>query len=156
MCLLNFIILWTFFLINRNLWVFVNKHQIETCRKNWFPYLIAGWNLPRLDRLKFHPGKTASCNHDQKHSIDVRLISNEKDHLKWTSKSSYMLQKIFVNYFVAIHKSKVTLTLNKPRYVRMCILHLSMPLDLCMSSTMITLKIYMVTNQDHNSMILIV
>ena len=28
-----------------------------------------------------------------------------------------MLQKIFVNYFVATHKSKVTLTLNKPRYI---------------------------------------
>ena len=38
--------------------------------------------------------------------IDVRLVSNKKD-------------------LVAIRKSKVTLTLNKPAYVRMCILDLS-------------------------------
>ena len=30
---------------------------------NWFPHLIAGWNLPRLDGLKFHLGKTESSNH---------------------------------------------------------------------------------------------
>ena len=33
--------------------------------------------------------------------------------------------KIFHNNLVAIHKSKVTLTLNKPAYVGMCILDLS-------------------------------
>ena len=49
-----------------------------------------------------------------------------KSNLKLTSKSSYMLQKIFYdNYFVVILKNKVTLTLNKPAYVRMCILDLS-------------------------------
>ena len=36
-----------------------------------------------------------------------------------------MLQKIFDNKFVAIHKSKVTLKLNKPAYVGSCILDLS-------------------------------
>ena len=46
--------------------------------------------------------------------IDVKLVSNKKDYLKWTSKPSYMSHKIFVNDLVAIHKSKVTLTLNKP------------------------------------------
>ena len=34
------------------------------CRdKNWFPHVIVGWNLPRLDGLKFQPGKTGSYNH---------------------------------------------------------------------------------------------
>ena len=41
--------------------------------------------------------------------IYVRLVSNEKDYLKCTSKSSYMSQK-------------VTLTSNKPAYVGICIL----------------------------------
>ena len=36
-----------------------------------------------------------------------------------------MLQKIFDNKFVGIHKSKVTLKLNKPAYGRSCILDLS-------------------------------
>ena len=38
--------------------------------------------------------------------IDVRLVSNRKDYLKWTSKPSYMSQNVFHNDLVAIHKSK--------------------------------------------------
>ena len=56
--------------------------------------------------------------------IDVNFVSNEKDYLKWTSKPGYMSQKIFDNDLVAIRKSNVTLTLNKPAYVSMCILDL--------------------------------
>ena len=48
--------------------------------------------------------------------IDVKLVSNEKDSLKWTSKPSYMLQKTFGNDLIVIRKNKVTLTLNKPAY----------------------------------------
>ena len=57
--------------------------------------------------------------------IEVKLVSNEIDYLKWTSKPSYMSQKILHNDLVATHKSKVTLTLNKPAYVSMCIFNLS-------------------------------
>ena len=57
--------------------------------------------------------------------IDVILVSNEKDYLKWTSKSSYMSQKVFDNDLVAIGKSKVTFTINKPPYARVCILDLN-------------------------------
>ena len=57
--------------------------------------------------------------------IDVKLVSNKKDYLKWTSKPSYMSHKIFDNDLVAIRKNKVTLTLNKPAYIGMCILELS-------------------------------
>ena len=56
--------------------------------------------------------------------IDVRLVSNEKDYLKWTSKPSYMSHKTLDNDLVAIRKSKVTLALNKPVSVGMCILGL--------------------------------
>ena len=46
--------------------------------------------------------------------IYVKLVSNKRDYLKWTSKPSYMSHKIFGNDLVAIRKNKVTLTLNKP------------------------------------------
>ena len=57
--------------------------------------------------------------------IDVRLVNNEKNHLKWRSKPAYMSHKIFDNNFVAIHQSKVTLTLNKPVNIGMYIVDLS-------------------------------
>ena len=57
--------------------------------------------------------------------IDLTLVSNEKDYLKWTSKPRYMSHKIFEINLVAIRKNKVTLTLNKPAYIRICILELS-------------------------------
>ena len=57
-----------------------------------------------------------------KNRIDLRLANNGKDYLKWTSKPSYMSQKIFDNNLVAICKNKVTLILNNPAYVGMCML----------------------------------
>ena len=49
--------------------------------------------------------------------IDVRLACNEKDYLKWISKSSYMSLRIFDNDLVKVCKSTLTLILNKPAYV---------------------------------------
>ena len=57
--------------------------------------------------------------------IDLKFVSNKRDYLKLTSKPSYIFQKIFDNDLVAIRKNKVKLTLNKPAYIRMCILELS-------------------------------
>ena len=57
--------------------------------------------------------------------IDVKLVSNKKDYLKWTSKPSYMSREIFDNDLVAIRKNNVTLMLNKPAYTGMRILELS-------------------------------
>ena len=57
--------------------------------------------------------------------IDVKLVSNKKDYLKWTSKPSYMSHKMFHNDLIAISKNEVTLTLNRPTYIGMCILELS-------------------------------
>ena len=53
------------------------------------------------------------------------LVRKKKDYLKWTSKLSCMSQIIFDIDLVAILKSKVILTLNKPAYVGMCILDFS-------------------------------
>ena len=49
--------------------------------------------------------------------IDIKLSGNKKDYLKWTSKPSDMSHKIFETDLVVIRKSKVTLTLNKPKYI---------------------------------------
>ena len=57
--------------------------------------------------------------------IDVKLVGNKKDYLKWISKPSHMPHKIFENDLVTIRKNKVTLTLNKPAYIGMCLLELS-------------------------------
>ena len=56
--------------------------------------------------------------------INAELASKKKDYLKLTSKPSYRSHKIFDNDLVAIRKKKVTLTLNKPGYIGMCILEL--------------------------------
>ena len=60
-----------------------------------------------------------------KNRMAVKLVSNKKDYLKLISKPSYISHKIFDNDLVAIRKNKVTLTLNKPAYIGMCILELS-------------------------------
>ena len=57
--------------------------------------------------------------------IEIRLVNNKKDYLKWTSKPRYMSNKICKNDLVTIRKSKVTLTLSKPAYVALCILDLN-------------------------------
>ena len=57
--------------------------------------------------------------------IDVKLVSNKKDYLKWISKPSYMSQKICGNNVVTRRESKVALALKKPAYTGMSILDLS-------------------------------
>ena len=53
------------------------------------------------------------------------MVNNGKDYTKYTSKPSFVSQKIFNENFVAIHKIKPVLTLDKPIYVGFYILHLS-------------------------------
>ena len=57
--------------------------------------------------------------------IQANLVNYEKDYLQCTSKPSYMSHKIFDNTLVSISKIKLTLKLNKPAYIGMCILELS-------------------------------
>ena len=57
--------------------------------------------------------------------IDVRLVSNKRNYLKWLSKRRYLFQKIFNNDLVDMYKSNVTLKLKKLAYVGMCKLDLS-------------------------------
>ena len=55
--------------------------------------------------------------------IDVRLVNNNSNYLKCTSKQSYMLHKIFDINLVAVFK--VTLKLSKPAYIGMCFVELT-------------------------------
>ena len=49
--------------------------------------------------------------------INVRLVNNEADFLKYTSRPTHITHKIFGKNCVAIHEIKPALTLNKQIYV---------------------------------------
>ena len=57
--------------------------------------------------------------------ISVRIVNNEKDYLKHTSKPTFISTKIFDINYAAIHEVKPVLTLNKPIFVRFTVLELS-------------------------------
>ena len=57
--------------------------------------------------------------------ICAKLINNAKDYVRCLSRPSFVSQKIFSKNFVAVHKIKPVLTLNKPIYVGFSILELS-------------------------------
>ena len=57
--------------------------------------------------------------------INVRLINNAEDFLKYTSKPTYITQKIFGKDYAAIHEIKPVSVLNKPIYVGFAVLDLS-------------------------------
>ena len=55
----------------------------------------------------------------------VKVVNNEKDYLKHTSKPTFISTKIFDKNYAAIHEIKPVLTLNKPIYVGFTALELS-------------------------------
>ena len=57
--------------------------------------------------------------------INVRLVNNEKDFLKYTSRPTHITHKIFGKNYAAIHEIKPVLMLNKPIYVGFTVLELS-------------------------------
>ena len=57
--------------------------------------------------------------------INIRLVNNEKDFLKYTSRPTYVTHKIFGENYAAIHEIKPVLILNKPIYVGFTVLELS-------------------------------
>ena len=57
--------------------------------------------------------------------INVRLINNEKDLLRYTSRQTYITRKIFGKDYAAIHEIKPVLILNKPIYIGFTVLDLS-------------------------------
>ena len=57
--------------------------------------------------------------------INVRLVNNEKDFLKYTSRPTHVTHKVFDKNYAAIHEIKPVLTLNKQTYVGFTVLELS-------------------------------
>ena len=57
--------------------------------------------------------------------IDVKLVHNEKDYSKCTSKPSYMSHKIFDHNLVAIGKYKLALKVVSATFLLVCFLHLN-------------------------------
>ena len=57
--------------------------------------------------------------------INVRVINNEKDFLKYTSRPIHITHKVFDKDFAAIHEFKPVLMLYKPIYVGFTVLDLS-------------------------------
>ena len=51
--------------------------------------------------------------------ISVKIVSNENDYLKHTSKPTFISAKIFDKNCAAIHETKPVLTLSKPIYVEL-------------------------------------
>ena len=57
--------------------------------------------------------------------MNVRLVNNERDFLKYTSRPTYITQKSFDKDYAAIHEIKPILILNKPTYIGFTVLDLS-------------------------------
>ena len=57
--------------------------------------------------------------------VNLRLVNNAKDFLKYTSKPTYSTHKMFGKDYAAIHEIKPVLVLNKPIYVGLTVLDLS-------------------------------
>ena len=57
--------------------------------------------------------------------INVRLVNNAEDFLKYASKPTYITDKIFGKYYAAVHEIKPVLILNKPINVGFTVLDLS-------------------------------
>ena len=57
--------------------------------------------------------------------INVRLVNNEKDFLKYTSRRTYITNKIFGKDYAAVHEINPVLILNKPIYIEFTVPYLS-------------------------------
>ena len=57
--------------------------------------------------------------------VNVKLVNNKKDYIKYTSRPTFVSQNIFDKNLVAIHKTKPALMLNKPIYIGFSVLDLS-------------------------------
>ena len=56
---------------------------------------------------------------------NVKLVTNEKDFLKYVSRPTHITHKIFDKNFAAIHEIKSVLMFDKPIYVGFAVLELS-------------------------------
>ena len=82
--------------------------------------------LPCAFRLEFFLfyvyGKTME---NLRKRINVRLVNNEKDFLKYTSRPTHITHKIFGKNYAAIYEIIPVLKLNKPISIGFTVLELS-------------------------------
>ena len=57
--------------------------------------------------------------------INVRLVNNRNDFLKYTSRPTHITHKVFDKNYAAAHEIKPISTPNKPIYVEFTVLELS-------------------------------
>ena len=57
--------------------------------------------------------------------IKIRVVKNSPNFIKYTSRPTCVNWKVFENNLAAIHKKKISLTLNKLIYVAFAILEIS-------------------------------
>ena len=58
-------------------------------------------------------------------SILKRIVTNEKDFLKYSSKPTFISRKIFDKNYSTIHEINTVLALNKPTFVGFTVIELS-------------------------------
>ena len=76
--------------------------------------------------------------------INVRIVNDEKDFLKYTSRPTHITQRIFGKNYAATHEIKPVLTLNKPIYVGFTVPDLSKWLMYDLKNTLM-LNFYVLT-----------
>ena len=87
------------------------KNAANNFEKDFFKLIINSINGKTIENLR--------------KIINTRLLNNEKDFLKHTSRSAYITHKIFNKKCAAIHEIKPVLMLNKPIYTGFTVLDLS-------------------------------
>ena len=65
------------------------------------------------------------CKAMENFTKNFRLVNNEKDVLKYTSRPTHFIHNIFNKYYAAIQEIKPVVTLNKAIYVGFTVLKLS-------------------------------
>ena len=87
------------------------KNAANDFEKDFFKLMINSFHGKTMENLR----KT----------IHARLVNNEKDFLKYTSRPTYVTHKLFDKDYAAVHEIKPILILNKPIYVGFAVLELS-------------------------------
>ena len=100
-----------------------NKTKYVLHYRNLQLYLFLGMKLTKIHKvLKF---KQSDWMENLRKRIIVRLVNNEKDFLKYTSRPTYVTHKLFDEGYAAIHEIEPVLALKKPIYVGFTVLELS-------------------------------
>ena len=87
------------------------KNAVNDFEKNFFKLMINSVYRKTMENLRKR--------------INLRLVNNENDFLKYTSRPTYVTHKIFDKDYAAIHEIKPVLILKKPIYVGFTVLELS-------------------------------